>query len=120
MAGKGELLLRENYCLERDLRPRRRTDDGVNAKQARKTSHAASRQKPTPRELLPMQLQVEDRFGDETGEWEVIGRPYTTACGRTAHVRVRRVGEPAGTDLRTWGALERISVKRATAGEGKR
>jgi hypothetical protein len=24
----------------------------------------------------------------ETGEWEIIGRPYTTAGGKTARVRV--------------------------------
>jgi len=48
---------------------------------------------PTPDPLgtvrvLPMQLQVGDRFRDESGEWEVIGRPYTTAGGKTSHVRV--------------------------------
>src|SRR5881296_1947910 len=38
--------------------------------------------------VLPMQLQVGDRLADETGEWEVISRPYTTAGGKTAHVRL--------------------------------
>ncbi len=70
---------------------------------------------------MPMQLQVGDRFADlETGEWEVISRPYTPAGGKTAHVRVERVGQPDVTDLRTWGAHERIAVTRATAEEGKR
>ena len=63
--------------------------------------------------ILPMELQIGDRLVDETGEWEVVGRPYTTADGKNARVRVQRVGEPAVTDLRTWGAHERISVKRA-------
>jgi hypothetical protein len=67
-----------------------------------------------------MQLQVGDRFADETGEWEVISRPYTTAGGKTADVRVQRVGQPDVTDLLTWGAHERIAVTRATAEEGKR
>ena len=62
--------------------------------------------------ILPMELQVGDRLGDEAGEWEVIGRPYTTAGGKTAHVRVQKVGQPDVTDLRTWGAHERINVKR--------
>jgi hypothetical protein len=44
-----------------------------------------------------MALQVGDRITDETGDW----------------VRVQRVGEPTVTELRTWGAHERISVKRA-------
>src|SRR5437899_7963431 len=78
---------------------------------------------PTPRQpasssttrVLPMHLQVGDRLVDETGEWEIIGRPYTRAAGKTAHVRVQRVGQPDVTDLRTWGAQERIAVRRETA-----
>ena len=70
--------------------------------------------------VLPMQLKVGDRLTDETGEWEVIGRPYTTNAGKDAHARVQKVGQTGVTELRTWGAHERISVKRATAEEGKR
>jgi len=75
---------------------------------------------PTPTRILPMELKIGDRLVDETGEWEVVGRPYTTAGGKNARVRVQRVGEPAVTDLRTWGAHEKVSVKRTTAGEDKR
>jgi hypothetical protein len=60
-----------------------------------------------------MQLQPGDRITDETGEWEVVGRPYTTAGGKTAHVRVQRVGQSGSVEVRTWGAHERVSVKRA-------
>jgi len=67
-----------------------------------------------------MQLRVGDRFSDETGEWEVIGRPYTTAGGKMAHVGIRRVGQPGVTDIRMWGAHEPVSVRRASAEEGKR
>ncbi len=67
-----------------------------------------------------MELQIGDRIADETGEWEVIGRPYTTAGGKDARVRVQRVGKRGGTEIRIWRAHERISVKRATAEEGKR
>jgi hypothetical protein len=70
--------------------------------------------------ILPMELQVGDRLADETGEWEVIARPYTTAGGKDARVRVQRVGKLGGTEIRIWRAHERISVKRATAEEGKR
>ncbi len=68
---------------------------------------------PTPIRVLPMELKIGDRLVDETGEWEVVGRPYTTAGGENARVRVKRVGEPAVTDLRTWGAHEKVSVERA-------
>ena len=64
--------------------------------------------------VLPMQLQLGDRFSDESGEWEVIGRPYTTAGGKNSHVRVQRVDKPSVTETRLWGSYERVSVKRAT------
>jgi hypothetical protein len=75
---------------------------------------------PTERRVLPMQLQIGDRLVDETGEWEVIGRPYTTAGGKTARDRVQRVGKPGSTEIRIRRAHERVSVKRTTAEEDKR
>ena len=62
--------------------------------------------------VLPMELQVGARLKDETGDWEVIGRPFTTANGKNAHVRVQRVGQPGTTDMRTWGAHEHVTVRR--------
>jgi hypothetical protein len=67
---------------------------------------------PAERRVLPMELRVGDRLADEAGEWEIIARPYTTAGGKNARVRVQRVGDPAVTELRTWSAHERISVRR--------
>ena len=75
---------------------------------------------PAGQRILPMDLRVGDRLADETGEWEVIGRPYTTAGGKDARVRVQRAGKLGGTEIRIWRAHERISVKRATAEEGNR
>ena len=62
--------------------------------------------------ILPMELQVGDRLTDETGEYEVIGRPYTTAGGKTANVRVKRVGSDVQM-IRVYGAHERVAVKRS-------
>ena len=73
---------------------------------------------PPTKRILPMELQLGDRIVDETGEWEVIGRPYTTAGGKRARVRVQRVGRPAVTELRTCGAHERIGVKRSASPPG--
>jgi hypothetical protein len=42
------------------------------------------------RRVLPMELRTGDRITDETGEWEIIARPYTTAGLR--RVRVGAVG----------------------------
>jgi len=57
----------------------------------------------TTREF-PMQLQVGDRMADSSGEWEVVGRSYTTASGKNTHVRVQRV--------KLWGSYEKVSVRR--------
>ena len=67
---------------------------------------------PNVTQVLPMELHVGDRLKDETGEWEVIGRPFTTANGKNAHVGVQRVGQPGTTDMRTWGAHEHVTVRR--------
>ena len=50
-----------------------------------------------------MELQVGDRLVDETGEWEVTVRPYTSPGGKNVHARVRRVDRPATAEARTWG-----------------
>ena len=61
--------------------------------------------------VLPMQLQIGDRMTDSTGEWEVIGRPFTTAAGQNVHARVRKARQPELTDFRTWGAHEKVSIE---------
>jgi hypothetical protein len=43
--------------------------------------------------LLPMQLQIGDRLTDSTGEWEVVGPPYSTA--RKDRPRARPDDRPA-------------------------
>jgi hypothetical protein len=43
---------------------------------------------PPPLRVLPMDLQLGDRLIDERGVWRVVGRPYTTAGGKAARVRV--------------------------------
>ena len=75
--------------------------------------------KPPGIRVLPMQLQIGDLLADETGEWEVIGLPYSAAGGKIVQVRVQRAGHDRPA-IRTYGAHERISVKRARAEEGNR
>jgi hypothetical protein len=67
---------------------------------------------PAERRVLPMELKAGDRLTDETGEYEVIGRPYTTNAGKDVHVRVTRVDNDEITMIRTWSAHERVAVKR--------
>jgi len=68
--------------------------------------------------ILPTELQVGDRLADDTGEWEVIAAPYSTAGGRMIHARVQRIGEPDSWEIRSWDASKRISLKRGSAEEG--
>jgi hypothetical protein len=71
--------------------------------------------------VLPMQLQIGDRMTDSTGEWQVVGRPCTTAGGKTSHVRVQRLDKPSVTETRLWGFYEKETViRRTTAEENKR
>jgi hypothetical protein len=65
---------------------------------------------PIEQRLLPMQFKLGDRLEDETGEYEVVGRPHTTAAGQT-QVRVQRV-DNAEITIRSWGVYERIAVRR--------
>jgi hypothetical protein len=59
---------------------------------------------PSEHRVLPMHLKLGDRLVDASGEYEVIGRPYTTKGGKDARVRVQRVDNPDVTMLRTWAA----------------
>jgi len=71
--------------------------------------------------VFPMQLQIGDKFSDESGDWEVIAPPYATAGGKSTHVRVQRVDKPGVTEARTWGSFEKVIVIRRTgSNEGKR
>jgi hypothetical protein len=59
-----------------------------------------------------MLLRIGDRLTDETGEYVIASRPYTTNAGKDVHVRVRRVDNAEITMVRTWSAHERITIKR--------
>ena len=59
-----------------------------------------------------MELQIGDGLADETGEYEIIRRPYTMNAGKDVHARVKKVDQPDVTEIRTWAAHERVSVKR--------
>jgi hypothetical protein len=64
--------------------------------------------------VLPTRIALGscDRLVSESGEWQVTGRPFTTAGGKTVHARVKKVTQPDVTEIRSWGAHERVSVKR--------
>ena len=59
------------------------------------------------------ELKIGDRLSDETGEWEVVSRPYTSPGGKSTHAHVKRVGQAGESEVRTWGAFQHIEVKQA-------
>jgi hypothetical protein len=59
-----------------------------------------------------MQLQIGDRMTDSTGEWEVVGRPYTSVGGKSTSVRVQRADKPGVTETRLWASYEKVTVIR--------
>ena len=63
--------------------------------------------KATQIRVLPMKLQLGDRLSDERCEWQVIGRPYTTAGGKFAHVYVESVKHPGLTEMQLGRARAR-------------
>jgi hypothetical protein len=54
------------------------------------------------------------RLAESAALYAVIGRPYMTADGKTANVRVKRVESDAQM-IRVYGAHERVTVKRGVA-----
>jgi hypothetical protein len=69
-------------------------------------------QPPAEQHVFPMQLKLGDQLTDASGEYEVIGRPYTTSAGKDVHVRLRRVDNPDVTMIRSWAAHERVAVRK--------
>jgi hypothetical protein len=77
------------------------------------TEHKGRQIKLLAYHVLPMRLRIGDRLTDETGEWEIVGRPYLTADGKSVQACARRVDQPAAVEDRTWVAHERIRVRAA-------
>ena len=57
--------------------------------------------------ILPTQLRIGDRIVDESGDWRVRARPYTTGGGKIVNERAQRV-ESDAVMIRVWGAHERV------------
>lgn len=63
--------------------------------------------------VLRMQLRIGDHLLDETGDWQVLARIYSTAGGKTVNVRVQRGDNASVKAIRVWGAHERVTVRRS-------
>jgi len=47
-----------------------------------------------------------------TGEWEVIGGPWSMAAGKTVYAFVQRPGDPGTKREMAWAAHEEITARR--------
>ena len=64
--------------------------------------------------ILPMEIQIGDRFTDEEGEWEVVSHPATLHGAKSLRARVRRVEQPATERDVTWPAHVRVEIRQGT------
>ena len=62
--------------------------------------------------LLPMEIQVGDRFTDHEFEWQVMTRPAALHGGKSLRARVQRAGLPKTERDMTWPAHVRVEIRR--------
>jgi hypothetical protein len=64
--------------------------------------------------VLPMQVQVGDRFDDQDFEWEIVSRPHVLHGGKAVRARVARPGVPRSERDMTWPAHVHVTIRRTT------
>jgi hypothetical protein len=79
----------------------------------RQQAGAPAPQKAGTVSLLPMEIQIGDRFTDGDFEWQVITRPETLHGGKTLRARVQREGLPESEREVAWPAYVRVEIRRA-------
>jgi hypothetical protein len=62
--------------------------------------------------MLPMEIQIGDRFTDHDFEWEVVTHPAALHGGKTLRARIRRPGLPETERDMTWPAHVRVDIRR--------
>lgn len=64
--------------------------------------------------LLPMEIQIGDRFTDHGFEWEVLTHPAALHGGKSLRVRIERPSIPETEREVTWPAHERVEIRRSS------
>ena len=54
--------------------------------------------------ILPMEIQIGDRFTDHDFEWEVVTHPAALHGGKSLRASIRRPGRPETERDMTWPA----------------
>ena len=66
--------------------------------------------------VLPMEIQVGDRFADHDFEWEVLTHPAVLHGAKSLLARIQRPGLPESERDMTWPAHERVDIRRGPRG----
>ena len=83
-------------------------------KRQRRQSKPEAAKAGDPISLLPMEIQIGDRFTDHDFEWEVVTRPEVLHGGKSLRARIRRPGLPETERDMTWSAHERVEIRRGS------
>jgi len=62
--------------------------------------------------MLPMEIQIGDRFTDRAFEWEVVTHPAALHGGKSLRARIQRPGLPETERDMTWPAHVRVDIRR--------
>ena len=62
--------------------------------------------------VLPMEIQVGDRFTDHDFEWEVLTQPAVLHGGKSLRASTKRPGLPESERDMTWPAHVRVEIRR--------
>ena len=62
--------------------------------------------------LLPMEIQIGDRFTEGEFEWEVVTHPAAFQGGKSLRARIRRPGVPESETEMIWAAHVRVEIRR--------
>src|SRR5262249_735801 len=63
--------------------------------------------------LLPMEIQIGDRFTGGEYEWQVVTHPGAFQGGKSLRARIRRSGVPESATEMIWPAHVRVQIRRA-------
>jgi hypothetical protein len=63
--------------------------------------------------VLPMAIQVGDRFTEHGHEWEVLTHPRAMHGAKTLRARIVRPGVPETEREVVWAAHERVLIRRS-------
>ena len=67
--------------------------------------------------VLPMEIQVGDRFTEQGFEWEVLTHPTAMHGAKTLRARVVRPGLPESEREVTWPAHKHVAIRRGARSE---